>query len=82
MVPCGTPVLASVLSFAALKGSVFYGGLLLFTFGIGAGLPVLLVGTAAGRLARRFDLAGARLWVDRVTGVAMLAGGLYLVWVV
>ncbi len=82
LVPCGTPVLVSVLSFAAIKGSVSYGAVLLFVYGLGAGLPVLVVGTAAGKLARRFELSGARVWVDRVTGVALLGGGLYLVWVI
>ena len=46
--PCGTPVFASVLSFAAYQQSFVYGGLLLFAYGIGNGRPLMLVGTAAG----------------------------------
>ncbi len=80
LAPCGTPVLASVLSYAAYQGSVPYGAILLFLFGLGAGLPVLLIGTAAGALALRFDAAGLRKWVDRATGVMLLAVGFYLLW--
>lgn len=78
--PCGTPVLASVLSFAAHKQSVAYGGLLLLVYGLGAGVPVMLVGTAAGGLAQRFDDAGWRPWVDRAAALGMIAFGVYLAW--
>jgi cytochrome c biogenesis protein CcdA len=80
LAPCGTPVLASVLAYAAYQGSVLYGAILLFLFGLGAGLPVLLIGTAAGALALRFDAAGLRPWIDRVTGVMLLGVGFYLLW--
>ena len=79
--PCGTPVLASVLSFAAYKQSVAYGAALLFAYGIGVGLPMLVLGTAASELARRLDRLGWRSWVDRLSGGALVALGLYLLWV-
>jgi cytochrome c biogenesis protein CcdA len=79
--PCGTPVLASVLSYAAYERRVLYGALLLFLYGFGAGLPVLIAGTAAGRLAERLERKGYQLWVDRATGVLLLALGFYLVWI-
>lgn len=79
--PCGTPVLASVLSFAAYKQSVAYGAALLFAYGIGVGLPMLVLGTAAGGLARRLDRLGWRVWVDRASGAALVALGFYLLWV-
>jgi cytochrome c biogenesis protein CcdA len=62
MGPCGTPVLASVLSYAAYKQNFIYGGLLLFLYGVGNGLLVVLVGTAAGGLPKKFvktDFRGA-----------------------
>ncbi len=80
LAPCGTPVLASVLSFAAYKQSIVYGGALLLAYGLGVGLPILVLGTAAGSLARRFDRLGSRVWVDRGAGVALLALGFYLLW--
>lgn len=82
LAPCGTPVLASVLSFAASEQSIPYGGALLLAYGLGVGLPILLLGTAAGSLARRFDRLGWRVWVDRGAGVTLLALGFYLLWTV
>lgn len=80
LAPCGTPVLASVLSFAAYQQSVAYGAALLLAYGLGVGLPILVLGTAAGSLARRLDRLGWRGWIDRVAGVALLALGFYLLW--
>ena len=80
LAPCGTPVLASVLSFAAHEQSVAYGGALLFAYGLGVGVPILVLGTAAGSLARRLDRLGWRAWVDRGAGAALLALGFYLLW--
>lgn len=79
--PCGTPVLASVLSYAAYQGQMFYGALLLFLYGLGAGTPMLLVGTTAGSMVRRLDGAGWKVWVDRGAGGALLALGFYLLWI-
>ncbi len=81
LAPCGTPVLAAVLSFAAYQQRVAYGGVLLFAYGLGVGLPILVLGTAAGSLARRLDALGWRTWVDRAAGAALLALGFYLLWV-
>jgi cytochrome c biogenesis protein CcdA len=78
--PCGTPVLASVLSFAAYKQSVAYGATLLFAYGLGVGLPILVLGTAAGSLVARLDKLGWRVWVDRGAGAVLLALGFYLLW--
>ena len=79
--PCGTPVLASVLSFAAYKQSIAYGAALLFAYGIGVGLPVLVLGAAASGLARSLDRLGWRVWVDRLSGATLVALGFYLLWV-
>jgi cytochrome c-type biogenesis protein len=78
--PCGTPVLASVLSLAAYEQSVVYGAALLFAYGVGVGLPMLALGTAASGLARRLDRLGQRVWVDRLSGAALVALGFYLLW--
>ncbi|MCS6798099.1 MAG: cytochrome c biogenesis protein CcdA [Myxococcota bacterium] len=79
-VPCGSPVLAAVLTCAAYEGSAAYGALLLFAFGLGTGLPLLLMGTAAGALASRLDASRLRPWVDRVTGAVLLGVGFLLLW--
>lgn len=78
--PCGTPALAAILSVAAFKGSVTFGALLLFAYGVGIGLPVLVVGTVAGEATKRLlQRLGWAEWIKRGAGVAMLALGGYLV---
>ncbi len=78
--PCGTPVLASVLSFAAYQQSLAYGGLLLFIYGIGNGLPLMLVGTAAGTFLKRLDGSRFGNWIDPIVGGLLILLGLYLLW--
>lgn len=80
LTPCGTPVLASLLSYVAYKGGIVYGATLLFFYGCGTAMPVLLVGKTAGKLNARLEKAGYAVWSERISGVAMLALGLYLVW--
>ncbi len=78
--PCGTPVLAAVLSYAALSQNIVYGAALLFLFGIGSGVPIMAVGTAAGTAMMR--LSGGRFgkWLDPVLGGSLILLGLYLLW--
>jgi cytochrome c-type biogenesis protein len=80
LTPCGTPVLASLLSYVAYKGGVAYGATMLFFYGCGSAAPVLLVGAAAGRLNARLERAGYDLWSEHLSGAAMLALGLFLIW--
>jgi cytochrome c-type biogenesis protein len=78
--PCGTPLLVSVLSFAIYKQSFIYGGLLLFLYGIGNGLPVMLVGTAAGGVLKRLDCSRFGNWIDPIVGALLILLGFYLLW--
>ena len=78
--PCGTPALAAILSYAAYRGSVIYGGLLLFAYGFGNGLPLLIVGLTAGGLASRLRNAVWLRWIERGSGGVLLALGVYLLW--
>lgn len=78
--PCGTPALAAILSYAAVKGSVVFAAGLLFFYGLGNGLPLLIVGTTAGGITKRFERLGWTRWVERAAGVAMLFLGFSLLW--
>ncbi len=78
--PCGTPVLASVLSFAAYKQSIAFGALLLFAYGIGNGLPLVLEGTASSTVLKRIQNGRLGRWIDPVGGTLLIALGLYLLW--
>ena len=78
--PCGTPVLASLLSFVAYKQSFIYGGLLLFLYGIGNGLPLMLVGTTAGGILKRLEGSRFAIWIDPAVGGLLILLGFYLLW--
>ncbi len=80
LTPCGTPVLASVLSYVAYKGNVLQGAVLLFLYGIGSGVPVVVVGTTARGVSRKLEEAGYGLWAERSSGAALLTLGLFLIW--
>ncbi len=49
--PCATPVLAVIVTYAAVQAEPFYGSSLLFIYGLGHGIPLLAAGTFTG-LAR------------------------------
>lgn len=75
---CGTPVLASILSYAAYRGSLLFGALLLLAYGVGSGVPLLLLGTGAGTLAARLN-GSAQVWIDRLAGGVLVGFGFYLI---
>lgn len=74
--PCVAAPLAGALLFISQTGNVFLGGLSLFVLSLGMGVPLLIIGTSAGRLLPR---AGA--WMDAVKaifGVLMLGVAIWL----
>lgn len=78
--PCGTPVLASVLTFAAYRQNIAYGALLLFVYGVGSGLPVALAGSAAGGFLQRIASSRFGAWIDPLLGGMLILLGFYLLW--
>lgn len=80
LTPCGTPVLASVLSYVAYKATIVHGAILLFLYGIGSATPVVLVGTTARHVTTTLEKSGYGLWAERISGTALLALGLFLIW--
>ena len=79
--PCSTPMLAGLLAYVARTGNPIWGGVLLFVYGVGVGVPILLLGTAAASFMNRLAARGARAWVERLSGVILVGVGLYMVWV-
>lgn len=62
--PCVTPALVGALGYIGKTGNAVLGGSALFALGFGMGLPLLLIGTAGGKL-----LPKAGMWMDRVKSV-------------
>ena len=76
--PCATPVLASILAFAATTRSVAYGAGLLFFYGVGLGVPLIGLGSLVGSLP---ILGKLRPAINSVTAFSLTALGLYLLWI-
>lgn len=74
--PCIAPPLIGALTFIAVTGDLWLGGLTLFVMGLGMGIPLLVVGASAGHWLPR-----AGHWMERVKavfGVLLLAVALWL----
>jgi len=79
--PCSTPILAAIATIAAARGSVPQGALLLFVYGLGKGMPLMLLGLAAGSLTVMRSISRATGVLTRLGGAALIGVGAYLVWV-
>lgn len=74
--PCVAPPLAGALIYIGQTGDALLGGSALFALSMGMGVPLLLVGTAAGKFMPR---AGG--WMDSVKavfGVSLLAVAIWM----
>jgi thiol:disulfide interchange protein len=75
--PCAGAVLLVALAYVAKSHNVLFGGTLLFTFSMGMGVLLLIVGTFSGLL---MALPKAGVWMSKIRkfmGVAMIILGLY-----
>lgn len=76
MGPCVAAPLAGALIYIGQTGDAWLGGAALFSLGIGMGLPLLAIGTSAGKL-----LPKAGVWMESVKslfGVMMLGLAIHL----
>lgn len=74
--PCIAPPLAGALIFIGQTGDALLGGTALFAMSMGMGLPLLLLGTSAGKF-----LPHAGVWMDNIKavfGVFMIAIAIWL----
>jgi cytochrome c-type biogenesis protein len=75
--PACTPMVLPILGAAALAGTPWAGGALLFIFGVARGVPLLVVGSAAEAIKAVPRLT---MWVpkiERASGVLLLIAALY-----
>lgn len=74
--PCVSAPLVGALAYIGDTGSPAFGGLALFVMGLGMGLPLLIVGTSAGKL-----LPKAGRWmgsVKKIFGIILVGMALWL----
>jgi len=70
--PCATPVLAVIITYAAVQAEPFYGSGLLFIYGIGHGVPLIAAGTFTG-------IAKSVPMINKYTHYLSYASGIILV---
>jgi len=78
--PCASPVLAVILTLAAVKGEVAYGSSLLFAYALGQGTLVILAGTFTGVIENFLQSKGARFGtiMQQVAGFLIFLVGAYI----
>ncbi|WP_366924590.1 cytochrome c biogenesis CcdA family protein [Metallumcola ferriviriculae] len=77
---CGTPILLVILTFVFAKGKLLYGALLLFFYGLGRGVPVVLAGTFTGLVKNLGRFQRYQEMLNKAAGAALLLVGVYFFW--
>ncbi len=78
--PACTPLLLPVVAAAATTADPVMGAVLMFTFGLARGIPIVAAGTAAGLFAHLRRTHAFVRWVERTGGVLMLGAALYFLY--
>jgi cytochrome c-type biogenesis protein len=78
--PCATPILLGILTLVAMQDDLIYGGVLMFFYGLGAGLPLLLIGHGFNRMQNLLNTPQRQQWLRRVTGMLLIGVSLYIIW--
>ena len=79
--PCATPVLAVILTFAAIQKQLAYSGGLLLAYALGHWVLILGAGISAGFAQRVLESKGISnfsSYSKKVAGVILIAVGVYL----
>lgn len=77
MSPCATPVLAVIIAYVASTGNLLYGAALLFVYGLGHGLPLIVAGTFTATIKQLPRFRKVSHYVTLASGVIMIVLGLY-----
>jgi cytochrome c-type biogenesis protein len=77
---CATPILAAILGIVMATGKLAYGALLLFAYGLGRGVPIVLAGTYTGVLKALPAMARWTRRVEQAAGCLLIGVGMYFVW--
>ncbi len=82
--PCAAPILIVLLTYLAGSGaSIVYGGTLLFVYGLGHSMLILIAGTSVGLAQKMIDstkLQNTATALRRVAGGIIIITGLYFAW--
>ncbi len=77
--PCTGPVLATILTWVAVRGDVLTGGLLLTVYSIGFAIPMLGIAYSTRLSSSLVGKSSKTIWIKRVAGAVLIVVGVYLV---
>lgn len=76
--PCATPILLGILTLVAMQGDPFYGGVLMFVYGFGAGLPLLFIGHGFNHLQKKLTTSKYQKWLRGMSGLLLIGVAVYI----
>ena len=76
--PCATPVLAVIITYAAMQGEPLYGSMLLFFYGLGHGIPLLIAGTFTGLARSLPKINRYTRYITIFSGFVLILAGMVL----
>lgn len=77
--PCTGPVLATILTWVALEGSILSGALMLGLYSCGFAVPMLAIAYSSRLSTRIVGASSKMIWVKRVAGFVLMVVGTYMV---
>lgn len=77
---CATPILAAILGIVMATGKLTSGALLLFAYGLGRGVPIVIAGTYTGVLKALPAMARWTRLMESGAGCLLIAIGMYFAW--
>jgi len=78
---CGTPVLVAILGIVMAKGKLAYGAALLFAYGLGRGVPIVIAGTFTSTVKALPAMERWTRWMEKSAGVLLIMIALYFIWI-
>ena len=76
--PCSTPILAGIMSFAALTKNILLAGLMLLCFSLGQGIVVVLAGIFTSFLKGIRNFASVSEILMKISGFLLVLGAILI----
>lgn len=78
--PACTPLILPIVLAAASTADPVMGTVLMFTFGVARGVPIVVTGTVAAKISHMRQTSTFVRWVERIGGGLMLAAAVYFLY--
>lgn len=79
--PCSTPILVTLVSYVAYKGSLVFGTLMLMAYAFGHGILMIIAGTFTGEINHILKIRHWSQYTTKFSGILLILIGIYLIYV-